>query len=162
MAGGVPREARRGSKSDDIVNIFSGFNQELLAEAYNIPLHLAKKMQEERGDGLIVKCDEEMSFMAAEEEEEELSASPFWRRQEESNGLEESICTARVVHNMNTQREADVYAREAGRVNILNQLKLPILRFMGMSAEKGHLFPVNNILILKLFLYNTNPTNIWT
>ncbi|CAK9323541.1 unnamed protein product [Citrullus colocynthis] len=141
LAGGVPREARRGSKSDDIVNIFSGFNQELLAEAYNIPLHLVKKMQEERGSGLIVKCDEEMAFMTAEEEEEELSASPFWRRQEESNGLEESICTARVVHNMNTQREADVYSREAGRVNILNQLKLPVLRFVGMSAEKGHLFP---------------------
>ncbi|KAE8650659.1 11S globulin seed storage protein 2 [Cucumis sativus] len=141
LAGGVPREARRVSKSDDFVNIFNGFNKEFLEEAYNIPSDLARKMQEERSGGLIVKCDEEMSFMTPEEEEEELSALPFSRREEDSNGLEETICTARVQHNMNTQREADVYSREAGRVNILNQLKLPILRFMGMSAEKGHLFP---------------------
>ncbi|XP_038888146.1 11S globulin seed storage protein 2-like [Benincasa hispida] len=142
LAGGVPSEARReirGSKSDDLVNIFNGFDQELLAEAYNIPTELARRMQEERSSGLIVKCDEEMSFLTPELEEEELSESPFSRRGEE-NGIEETICTARVVHNMNTQREADLFSREAGRVNILNQLKLPILRFLGMSAEKGHLF----------------------
>lgn len=151
LAGGVPREARRVSKSDDLVNIFSGFNKDFLEEAYNIPSDLAKKMQEERSRGLIVKCDEEMSFMTPEEGEEELSTSPFSRREEDSNGLEETICTAKVQHNMNTQREADAYSREAGRVNILNQLKLPILRFMGMSAEKGHLFPVKHTHLKLLF-----------
>lgn len=144
LAGGIPSESRReirGSKSDDLVNIFNGFDQEFLAEAYNIPTELARRMKEERSSGLIVKCDEEMSFLTPELEEEELSESPFSRRGEDSNGLEETICTARVQHNMNTQREADLFSREAGRVNILNQLKLPILRFIGMSAEKGHLFP---------------------
>ncbi|CAK9323542.1 unnamed protein product [Citrullus colocynthis] len=144
LAGGIPSESRReirGSKSDDLVNIFNGFDQEFLAEAYNIPTELARRMKEERSSGLIVRCDEEMSFLTPELEEEELSESPFSRRGEDSNGLEETICTARVQHNMNTQREADLFSREAGRVNILNQLKLPILRFIGMSAEKGHLFP---------------------
>lgn len=147
LAGGIPSESRReirGSKSDDLVNIFNGFDQEFLAEAYNIPTELARRMKEERSSGLIVKCDEEMSFLTPELEEEELSESPFSRRGEDSNGLEETICTARVQHNMNTQREADLFSREAGRVNILNQLKLPILRFIGMSAEKGHLFPVKH------------------
>lgn len=83
-----------------------------------------------------MKCEEDMSFLTPEEEEEEPSASPS------SNGLEETICTARVQHNMNTQKEADVYSRESGRINILNRLKLPILKYMDMSAEKGHLFPV--------------------
>ncbi|KAG6571523.1 hypothetical protein SDJN03_28251, partial [Cucurbita argyrosperma subsp. sororia] len=143
LAGGIPREERRelrGSKNNDLVNIYNGFDQDFLAQAYNVPTDLVRRMQEERSSGLIVKCDEQMSFLTPEEEEEELSESPS-RREEISNGLEETICTARVQHNMNTQREADVYSREAGRINILNQLKLPILRFMGMSAEKGHLFP---------------------
>ncbi|XP_008447427.2 11S globulin seed storage protein 2-like [Cucumis melo] len=144
LAGGVPSEARReirGSKSDNLVNIFNGLDQEFLSEAFNIPSDLVRRMQEERSSGLIVKCDEEMSFLTPEEEEEELSETSYSRRRGEDNGIEETICTARVQHNMNTQREADLFSREAGRVNILNQLKLPILRFLGMSAEKGHLFP---------------------
>lgn len=147
MAGGVPSEARReirGSKSDNLVNIFNGLDQEFLSEAFNIPSDLVRRMQEERSSGLIVKCDEEMSFLTPEEEEEELSETSYSRRRGEDNGIEETICTARVQHNMNTQREADLFSREAGRVNILNQLKLPILRFLGMSAEKGHLFPVKH------------------
>ncbi|KAL9255568.1 11S globulin seed storage protein 2-like protein [Drosera capensis] len=58
-----------------------------------------------------------------------------------SNGLEEAICAMKVRHNMNTRREADVYTRHGGRLNIVNENKLPLLRFLGMSAEKGHLFP---------------------
>ncbi|KAL9255569.1 11S globulin seed storage protein 2-like protein [Drosera capensis] len=58
-----------------------------------------------------------------------------------SNGLEEAICAMKVRHNMNTRREADVYSRHGGRLNIVNEYKLPLLRFLGMSAEKGHLFP---------------------
>ncbi|GAB2234544.1 hypothetical protein Droror1_Dr00003799 [Drosera rotundifolia] len=58
-----------------------------------------------------------------------------------SNGLEATMCTMRVRHNMNTRREADIYSRQGGRLNFVNENKLPLLRFLGMSAEKGHLFP---------------------
>lgn len=58
------------------------------------------------------------------------------------NGLEETLCTTRIRHNLDTQTESDVFSRQAGRVNIVNQHKLPILRYLDMSAEKGHLFPV--------------------
>lgn len=78
-------------------------------------------MQENDERGLLVKCQEEMYriIRANEEEEEE------WQRQ--VNGLEETICTTRIRHNTDTRSEFDIVSWQAGRVNIVNQHKLPIL-----------------------------------
>ncbi|KAG6719082.1 hypothetical protein I3842_04G185800 [Carya illinoinensis] len=57
------------------------------------------------------------------------------------NGLEETLCNERIRHNLDTQTELDVFSKQVGRVNIVNQHTLPILQHLDMSAEKGHIFP---------------------
>lgn len=139
LAGGEPRQGHHGQQRDsqNFQNIFSGFSAELLAEAYNIPVEIVRRMQENDERGLLVKCKEEMRrIVRADEEQEEEEG------QRRVNGLEETICSSRIRHNMDTRSESDVVSRQGGRVNIVNQHKLPILRHLDMSAEKGHLFPV--------------------
>jgi hypothetical protein len=154
LAGGEPnrqgqRQREQQRDSQNFQNIFSGFNTELLAEAYNIPVEIVRRMQENDERGLLVKCQEEMRhIIRADEDEEDEDES---QRQRRLNGLEETVCTSRLRHNMDTRSESDIVSRQAGRVNIVNQHKLPILRFLDMSAEKGHLFPVIQIsLFIKL------------
>ncbi|KAG6658784.1 hypothetical protein CIPAW_04G186700 [Carya illinoinensis] len=57
------------------------------------------------------------------------------------NGLEETLYNERIRHNLDTQTELDVFSKQVGRVNIVNQHTLPILQHLDMSAEKGHIFP---------------------
>jgi hypothetical protein len=130
--------------------LVAGFSAELLAEAYNIPVEIVRRMQENDERGLLVKCQEEMRcIITADEEEEE-----EWQRR--VNGLEETICTTRIRHNTDTRSESDIVSWQAGRVNIVNQHKLPILRYLDMSAEKDHLFPVIQSLLSTSFLIADN------
>lgn len=155
LAGGEPnrqgqRQHEQQRDSQNFQNIFSGFNTELLAEAYNIPVEIVRRMQENDERGLLVKCQEEMRGIIRADEDEEDEEDEA-QRQRRLNGLEETVCTTRLRHNMDTRSESDIVSRQAGRVNIVNQHKLPILRFLDMSAEKGHLFPVIQIsLLIKL------------
>ncbi|GAB2234545.1 hypothetical protein Drorol1_Dr00003800 [Drosera rotundifolia] len=191
LAGGAPLTAltgqtRRMMGQENLRNIMSAFDPELMAEAFGASTETMQKMQVQDGRGFIVRA-ETMRMLRPEGEEEEEYAiiegeeeiyrrrrgydyegteayrrrrmeggeEAYWRRRgirrggcndnalEEtaSDGLEEAICTMKVLHNMNTRREADVYTRHGGRLNVVNENKLPLLRFLGMSAEKGHLFP---------------------
>jgi hypothetical protein len=150
LAGGEPRQGHRGQQRDghNFQNIFSGFSAELLAEAYNIPVEIVRRMQENDERGLLVKCQDEMRHIVRADEDEEEEEEEGQRR---VNGLEETVCTSRIRHNMDTRSESDIVSRQAGRVNIVNQHKLPILRHLDMSAEKGHLFPVIQSLLTTSF-----------
>ncbi|CAA6662475.1 unnamed protein product [Spirodela intermedia] len=55
------------------------------------------------------------------------------------NGMEEIYCNMRIHQYLDNPREADVYSRQAGRLYSVNMHKLPILRYIGMSAERGNL-----------------------
>ncbi|XP_041006000.1 11S globulin seed storage protein 2-like [Juglans microcarpa x Juglans regia] len=147
LAGGEPRQEhmegdrertrQRRSRQQRVgfQSLFSGFSEELLAEAYNIPVNIARRLQEDDSQrGIIVRCQEEMRRMIRPDEDRQ-------EGQRWLNGLEETVCTTRIRHNLDTQSESDFVSRQGGRVNIVNMHKLPILRFMDMSAEKGHLFP---------------------
>lgn len=148
LAGGEPREEhmegdrehrQRHSlqKRIGFQNLFSGFSEELLAEAYNIPINIARRLQEDDSQrGIVVRCQEEMRRMIRPDEEREQGER--W-----VNGLEETICSARIRYNLDTLSESDFVSRQGGRVNIVNRHKLPILQYLDMSAEKGHLFPVH-------------------
>ncbi|KAI7980675.1 hypothetical protein LOK49_Contig121G00013 [Camellia lanceoleosa] len=46
----------------------------------------------------------------------------------------------RLHQNIDERREADIYSNQADRINIVNQHKLPILRFLDMSVERGNLY----------------------
>ncbi|KAJ6773730.1 11S GLOBULIN SEED STORAGE PROTEIN 2-LIKE [Salix purpurea] len=123
------------SHEETFHNIFRGFDEELMAEAFNVPRETVKRMRQDSNRGLIVKCREDMRIMSPDQEEqEEFEYSP-------RNGLEETFCTMKIKHNIELQRQADVYTKQGGRINIANQQKLPILQFLDMSAERGHLMP---------------------
>lgn len=116
-------------------NIFSGFDAELLAEAFNVPTEVVRRMQREDERGLIVQVQKRMSIIMPEEEQREEQ----WGQR--SNGLEETFCSTKIHYNLDNQREADIVSRQAGKLNIVNQHKLPILKILDLSAEKGNLLP---------------------
>ncbi|KAG5567415.1 hypothetical protein RHGRI_002833 [Rhododendron griersonianum] len=72
-----------------------------------------------------------------EEQEEEERGRESGRR---ANGLEETICSARLVENINDPSRADFFNPRAGRLTTLNNFNLPILNFLRLSAEKGVLY----------------------
>ncbi|KAI7979034.1 hypothetical protein LOK49_Contig544G00001 [Camellia lanceoleosa] len=47
----------------------------------------------------------------------------------------------RLHRNIDKLKEADIYSKQADRINIVNQHKLPILYFLDMSTERGNLYP---------------------
>ncbi|KAJ6920653.1 hypothetical protein NC651_014291 [Populus alba x Populus x berolinensis] len=123
------------SHEETFQNIFRGFDEELMAEAFNVPRETVRRMRQDSNRGLIVKCREDMRIMSPDQEEEEQSESS------PRNGLEETFCNMKIKQNIELQGEADVYTKQGGRINIANQQKLPILQFIDMSAERGHLMP---------------------
>ncbi|CAK9150006.1 unnamed protein product [Ilex paraguariensis] len=139
LAGGLPKGGQQQLHQEQgkqtFENIFRGFDEELLAEALNIPRELARKMQQENDRGLIVNVREGLSMIRPDEEGQGKSES------EASNGMEETLCSMKVRTTLNRRTEADIYSRQAGRLNIVNRHKLPILEYLDMSANRGHLFP---------------------
>ncbi|XP_034931775.1 11S globulin seed storage protein 2 [Populus alba] len=123
------------SHEETFQNIFRGFDEELMAEAFNVPRETVRRMRQDSNRGLIVKCREDMRIMSPDQEEEEQSESS------PRNGWEETFCNMKIKQNIELQGEADVYTKQGGRINIANQQKLPILQFIDMSAERGHLIP---------------------
>ncbi|KAK4366084.1 hypothetical protein RND71_013964 [Anisodus tanguticus] len=81
LAGGVPETGRQNSEigllsgqqsTQRFQNIFRAFDRELMAEAFNIPVDIVRRMQEEQSErGLIVNVRERMSMIKPDEEEEE-------------------------------------------------------------------------------------------
>ncbi|KAJ9547821.1 hypothetical protein OSB04_020364 [Centaurea solstitialis] len=141
-------------------NIFSGFDTELLAEAFNSDPQIVRAMQESRNRGLIVRVQQPMQFITPEEQQQQLRP-PRQQQQRPGggwlNGIEETICSEKIVYNLDSQREADISSRQAGKLNFVNQHKLPILGYLDLSAEKGYLqpnallsphWPMNNHVVL--------------
>ena len=62
------------------------------------------------------------------------------------NGVEEVVCSLRVKHNADNPEDADIYVRDGGRMNIVNRFKLPVLKYLGLGAERVFLRPVSNIV----------------
>ncbi|XP_043697263.1 11S globulin seed storage protein 2-like [Telopea speciosissima] len=153
LAGGRNHESQRGpqrrqQQGETYQNIFRAFDENLMAEALNVPVETVRKMQREDKRGYIVRVREDMSVIRPDEykedderEESREGGHRYGQREGRSNGLEETVCTARIHHYMDNPREADVYSRHAGRLNLVNKLKLPILSYLDLSAEKGKLLP---------------------
>ncbi|KAJ8899462.1 hypothetical protein K2173_018436 [Erythroxylum novogranatense] len=150
LAGGNPKQARpqhyqstppryveSEMTEDPLQNVFRAFDKEMIAEAFNIPINIVRKMQQSSSSELIVKCEREIRIMTPDQEEqrERYDGMP-------KNGLEQTFCTMKIKHNIDIQREADVYTKQARKINIANEQKLPILRYIYMSPERGHLVPV--------------------
>ncbi|XP_074580926.1 cocosin 1-like [Curcuma longa] len=131
-------------------NLLSGFEVELLAEAMGVDKEVVRKIQnlnDDRGD--IVRVERGLQMLepqrrAAEQEAREQEREEREETQErrgssscERNGLEETYCTLKNRLNIANPTLADYYNPRAGRLTSLNIQKLPILRFIQLSAERG-------------------------
>ncbi|KAL5990585.1 hypothetical protein ACLOJK_011487 [Asimina triloba] len=136
LAGG---QYGKGEEREDADNIIRPLDENMLAKALDVPVELVRKVQADDKRGFTVECEEGSMSMVKPDEEQ-------GRRQNEEatmvgNGLGELYCNVRPRFNLDTQREADVFVRRAGRLNTVNMNKLPILQLLGMSAEKARLEP---------------------
>lgn len=79
---------------------------------------------------------------------------PFSREEQEreerqqgrsANGLEETICSAKLRENIDNPEHADFYNPQVGRSTNLNSFKFPILRALQLSIERGVLRRVRRL-----------------
>ncbi|KAF1878444.1 hypothetical protein Lal_00047113 [Lupinus albus] len=70
------------------------------------------------------------------------------------NGLEETICTARLLENIAKPSHTDLYNPSAGRIRTINSLTLPILGWFQLSAEYVKLY--RNGIYAPYWNINTN------
>ncbi|CAI0558955.1 unnamed protein product [Linum tenue] len=143
--GGGGQEQRSG-------NIFQAFDEQFLAEAFNIDTDLARRIKNENDNrGIIVRVEEQLEFLSPEfsEEERRQSSQGGGRTGRWSaNGIEETFCTAKLRHNINDPSRADIFNPRAGRLTTVNSFNLPILRYIQLSAQKGFLYRVINPLLV--------------
>ncbi|KAJ4957096.1 hypothetical protein NE237_013879 [Protea cynaroides] len=135
---------RRGDRYEESWgNVFNGFDTQLLSEAFGVDEETARRLQGENDDnrGAIVHVERGLEVIRpsrGEEEEEREQGERRGRRFE--NGLEETICNARLRENLENPTRADVYSEQGGRISSLNSHKLPILNYLQLSAERGVLY----------------------
>ncbi|KAL1539667.1 11S globulin seed storage protein Jug r 4-like [Salvia divinorum] len=127
------RGSKRGQEAQsELGNVFRGFDDELLAEAFGVDVETARKLRGQNDQrGHIIRAEKSIQLI-----------QPHRSRQEQEqerrhNGLEETFCSARVKENLDRPSRADFYNPRAGRFSTLNSFNLPILRFLQLSAARG-------------------------
>lgn len=139
-------------------NIFSGFDEQLLAESFDVETELIRNLQsQDDRRGSIIRVRDELRVLSPERQEEEQERGGRGGR---DNGLEETFCSMRLRQNINDPTQADVYNPRGGRVTSLNSQKLPILNYLQLSAERGVLYKVIYIYILAISLQKSSLRNI--
>ncbi|CAN0887429.1 Cocosin 1 [Linum grandiflorum] len=138
---GYRESTRRGQEQQQRSgNIFEAFDEQLLAEAFNIDTDLARRIKSQNDNrGIIVRVEEQLQFLSPEfsqQEEREFRGSSS----RYTNGIEETYCTAQLKQNTNDPSRADIFNPRAGRLTNVNGFTLPILRYLQLSAQKGHLY----------------------
>ncbi|XP_076920501.1 11S globulin seed storage protein 2-like [Bidens hawaiensis] len=146
LAGGVSSQHLQGQQEQQgffrpeqedfhFKSIYAGFDRELLVESFNESPEVVRALQEPSNRGLIVKVQQPMRFVTPDVQQFSRGGLP-------ANGLEEGrFCSSKLVFNLDSQREADIFSQQAGKLNLVNEHKLPILSHMDVSAEKGYLQP---------------------
>ncbi|KAK3193549.1 hypothetical protein Dsin_024859, partial [Dipteronia sinensis] len=127
-------------------NILCGFDQQILAEAFNVDESLIDKIQNDddrkggiikvRGDLQMIKTPRSGRHSSQEESEYESESS---KRDPQMNGIEETICSVKLRKNVGDRSRADIYTPGVGRLVTLNNDNLPILRSLKLSVERGDL-----------------------
>ncbi|KAJ4825721.1 hypothetical protein Tsubulata_001222 [Turnera subulata] len=146
------RRQTPGGPQQTYRNVFSGFDEQFLAEAFNIDTQLASRLRnEDDRRGIIVRAEHELRFVGPQFSREESEALEREESERERgsrggrfmNGFEETFCSARLRHNMNDPSGADLFNPRAGRLKTVNSFDLPILRFLQFSAKKVFLYRYN-------------------
>ncbi|XP_076923776.1 11S globulin seed storage protein 2-like [Bidens hawaiensis] len=126
----------RGQRQRGVYNLYAGFDTELLAEVFDSDLETVRAVQEsgDLGRGLVFKVKEPLHFdLPGEPQLGEARVGSIL------NGLEEEVCSAKTVYDLDNLKEADVFSRQAGILNVVNEHEFPVLSYMDLSAEKGRL-----------------------
>ncbi|XP_058766499.1 legumin A2-like [Vicia villosa] len=71
--------------------------------------------------------------------DEEEDSQKGGSRSHGDNGLEETVCTAKLRLNIGSSSSPDIYNPQAGRIKTVTSLDLPVLRWLKLSAEHGSL-----------------------
>ncbi|XP_021752668.1 13S globulin seed storage protein 2-like [Chenopodium quinoa] len=162
------RRHTRGGQEEMGQNILSGFDKQLLADAFEVESDTISKIQGENDDrGAIIRVESgELEMLIPEWDQEEQRSERHHRgggserseeeerserhhrggrgRQSESsrphNGIEQTLCSARLSVNIDNPERADVFNPQGGRLTNINSNKLPILNYLRLSAEKVNLY----------------------
>lgn len=122
-------------------NVFRGFDVQTLKESFNVDEETARKLQGENDNrGHIIKVERGLQVTIpplTREEERQRQGQGQGQGGGDNNGLEETICSARLGENLNDPERADIYNPNAGRLSTLNSYNLPILSVLRLSAERG-------------------------
>ncbi|CAA0823199.1 12S seed storage protein CRA1 [Striga hermonthica] len=121
-------------------NVFRGFDSQTLAQVFGVNEETARSLQSENDErGHIITVRRGLHVITPP-----LTREEYGRRGEEEdrpyNGLEETICSAKVRENIERASRADVYNPRAGRLTTVNSLTLPILSLLRLSAARGVLY----------------------
>lgn len=115
-------------------NMLSGFETRLVEDAFNVEEEIARKLQAHGG-----RTDQMITVrgglsISAESEQGEGSG----------NGVDqEALCNIKIQHNIADPSQADFFNPLAGRISSTNLLDLPILKWIGLSAEYVVLYGVS-------------------
>ncbi|KAL2934776.1 11S globulin subunit beta [Bienertia sinuspersici] len=132
---------RGGESQKSSGNLFSGFSPRTLADSFGVSEEIAQKLQSEQDErGNIVKVQEGLHVIKPPSRSYEEERRPYRRYAAAPNGVEETVCSARLTSNIDDPSKADVYSPEAGRLTTLNSFHLPILTHLRLSAAKGVLY----------------------
>ncbi|KAH7691129.1 11-S seed storage protein plant protein [Dioscorea alata] len=123
-------------KKQNQKNIISALDPQLVSESLNIDLETVRQIQSSEIRGPIFSLDHQQQQRMFWPEDKENQQKIY-----QSNGLDETVCYSRLQFNLDRRGEADVYSRQAGRLNSVTANKLPVLQLIGMSAEKVDLLP---------------------
>ena len=144
----------------------AGFSTRSLAETLGVELETARKLQQNQRSRLFARVQRGRRLtLPGPPRSRSRSRSPYGREllrdinvggglhetynssanaNENENGIEEVMCPLRVKHNADNPEDADIYVRDGGRMNIVNRFKLPLLRDLGLGAERVILCPPNH------------------
>ncbi|KAL2921336.1 13S globulin seed storage protein 3 [Bienertia sinuspersici] len=138
------RSHHRGSRSssEEGQNILSGFDQDLLGEAYQVDSETINKIQGRNDErGAIIRVEGDLELLVPEyDQEEQRSRHGGGGGRRYNNGVEETLCSARLSGSIDNPEKADIFNPQGGRLTSLNSQKLPILSFLRLSAEKVNLY----------------------
>ncbi|KAK4478198.1 hypothetical protein RD792_017481 [Penstemon davidsonii] len=147
LAGSPRRSQGEQGQEQEQRNIFNGFDEEILAQSFNVDPQIIRKLQSNEGNrGTIVRAERlhlvlpEYSRQAQEQEREQEQERREGGKGGEYNGLEETFCSLKIRQNIDHPSRSDVYNPRGGRITSLNSQSLPILSYLQLSAERGVLY----------------------
>ncbi|KAG4396334.1 hypothetical protein AAZX31_19G150900 [Glycine max] len=149
-------QSQKGKRQQEEENeggsILSGFAPEFLEHAFVVDRQIVRKLQgeneeEEKGAIVTVKGGlsvispptEEQQQRPEEEEKPDCDEKDKHCQSQSRNGIDETICTMRLRHNIGQTSSPDIFNPQAGSITTATSLDFPALSWLKLSAQFGSL-----------------------